>query len=211
MVKNIFFAALLGIVLVSCTQAPDAQKAETSEAKQVTEASGEALKLSVQGSTFKWVGTKVTGRHEGTVMIKDGELLMKEGNLVGGTFVIDMNSITCTDLKPGEGKEKLEGHLKNEDFFNVQKFPEAKFEITTVSPDTTGGNTHKIEGNLTIIGKTKNISFGAKVNPSDKGLEVSTKFNINRKDWGITYEGKKDDLIRDEIHFDIQLVAVMPS
>jgi len=192
------------LILWSCTKAPDAQKAETKEAKEVNTASGNSLKVDTQASVIKWIGTKRTGRHAGTIKIQEGALNIQDGNLTGGSFVINMQSIEVTDLT-GEYKTKLESHLKSEDFFNVSKYPTAKFEITAVSPDTTGGNTHKVEGNLTIKDITKNISFGAKVNVSENYIEANTNFNINRKDWGIKYEGKKDDLIRDEVNFDITI------
>jgi len=206
MKKYLLVFSIVGLLLsTSCTKAPDAQKADAQEAKEVSNTSGNALKVDTQSSIVKWIGTKRTGRHEGTIKIQEGSLIVNEGNLTGGSFVLNMSTIEVTDLTSGKGKEDLEGHLKSEDFFNVSKFPTAKFEITSVTPDTTGGNTHKIEGNLTIKDVTKNISFGAKVNVSDNSVEATTNFNINRKDWGIKYEGKKDDLIRDEINFDIQL------
>lgn len=212
MKKYIFTLSFMGLLLAtSCTKAPDAQKAETQEAKEVTNTSGKELKVDTQASVIKWIGTKVTGKHNGTVKMQEGVLKVQDGNLTGGSFVINMNSIEVLDLKPGEGKEKLEGHLKADDFFNSEKFPTAKFEITSVTPDTTGGNTHKIEGNLTIRDVTKNISFGAKVNVSENSVEATANFNINRKDWGVKYEGKKDDLIRDEVNFDIQLKTEKPS
>lgn len=206
MKKYIWGLTLIGILnFTSCTKAPDAQKAETQDAKEVTNTFGKELKVDTQASTIKWIGTKVTGKHDGIVKLQEGVLKVQEGNLTGGYFIINMNSIEVKDLKSGEGKEKLEGHLKSDDFFNVEKFPTAKFEITSVKPDTTGGNTHKIEGNLTIRDVTKNVAFGAKVYITDDSVEATTNFNINRKDWGVKYEGKKDDLIRDEINFDIQL------
>ncbi len=212
MKKYILTLSMIGLLLTtSCTKAPDAQKADAKDAKEVTNTSGNELKVDTQASIVKWIGTKRTGRHEGTIKIQEGSLKVQEGNLTGGSFVLNMASIEVTDLTSGKGKEDLEGHLKADDFFNAEKFPTAKFEITSVTPDTTGGNTHKIEGNLTIRETTKSIAFGAKVNVSENSVEATTNFNINRKDWGIKYEGKKDDLIRDEINFDIQLKTEKPS
>ncbi|GIV43621.1 MAG: hypothetical protein KatS3mg035_0744 [Bacteroidia bacterium] len=206
MKKYILALSVAGLFFfTNCTKAPDAQKADTKDAQEVKTTSGKELKVDTQNSLVKWIGTKRTGRHEGTVKIQEGVLKVQDGNLTGGSFVLNMNTIEVTDLKPGEGKEKLEGHLKADDFFNVEKYPTAKFEITSVTPDTTGGNTHKIEGNLTIRETTKSITFGAKVNISEDAVEATTNFNINRKDWGIQYEGKKDDLIRDEVNFNIQI------
>lgn len=212
MKKYILTLSMIGLLLTtSCTKAPDAQKADAKDAKEVTNTSGNELKVDTQASVVKWIGTKRTGRHEGTIKIQEGSLKIQEGNLTGGSFVLNMTSIEVTDLASGKGKEDLEGHLKADDFFNVEKYPTAKFEITSVTPDTTGGNTHKIEGNLTIRETTKSIAFGAKVNVSENSVDATTNFNINRKDWGIQYDGKKDDLIRDEVNFDIQLKTEKPS
>ncbi|MBP8887463.1 MAG: YceI family protein, partial [Flavobacterium sp.] len=82
-------------------------------------------KVDTAKSTINWTGKKVTGQHEGTINIKDGALVFKGKKLVGGTFNVDMNSIVVTDLKAGQGKEKLEGHLKADDFFGTDKFATA--------------------------------------------------------------------------------------
>mgnify|MGYP002084543859 CR=1 FL=1 len=112
------------------------------------------------------------------------------------------------DLK-GDLKGKLEGHLKDADFFDVSKNPTAEFEISSVAADTAGGGTHKITGNLTLRGVTKSVSFPAKVqvDPAAKTASATANFNINRKDWNISYEGKKDDLIRNEVNIDLNISA----
>ncbi|MFN7099754.1 MAG: YceI family protein, partial [Flavobacterium sp.] len=79
-------------------------------------------KVDATQSSIKWVGKKVTGAHEGTINLKSGNLVFKSKKLVGGNFIVDMNSMTVTDLKAGQGKEKLEGHLKADDFFGTDKF-----------------------------------------------------------------------------------------
>src|SRR3970282_939884 len=82
-------------------------------------------KVDASKSTVNWVGKKVTGKHEGTVNLKDGKLIFKGKKLAGGTFNVDMTSLTATDLS-GEYQGKLNGHLKSEDFFGTEKFPTAK-------------------------------------------------------------------------------------
>ncbi|MCB0575506.1 MAG: YceI family protein, partial [Saprospiraceae bacterium] len=89
--------------------------------------------VDVNSSTVVWTGYKVTGKHTGTVKIKNGNLSWDNGQLTGGSFEIDMNSITCTDQE-GEWAQKLVGHLKSEDFFGVEKYPTSKFVITKAIP-----------------------------------------------------------------------------
>ena len=81
-------------------------------------------------SSIAWVGKKVTGQHNGTINFSSGTLVFKGKVLKGGEFVVDMNSINTTDLQAGKGKEKLDGHLKADDFFGVEKYPTAKLKIT---------------------------------------------------------------------------------
>lgn len=86
--------------------------------------SAQTKKVDVKASTINWNGKKVTGEHSGTVNLKDGTLLFKGTKLVGGTFTVDMTTLTATDLT-GEYQTKLNGHLKSEDFFGTEKFPTA--------------------------------------------------------------------------------------
>src|SRR5690606_19746327 len=122
------------------------------------------------------------------------------GKLTGGNFVVDMNSITNEDITDPEYKGKLEGHLKSDDFFAVEKYPTSTFEITEVADH--GDGKVSVSGNLTIRDTTKNITFNAAVSEnSATKIVVESDFNINRKDWGVVYAGQKDDLISDEINF----------
>ena len=139
--------------------------------------------------------------------ISSGKIILdEEGNLSGGNFVIDMNSIDVQDLE-GEYKEKLTGHLKSDDFFDVENHPEAKFEITSVAKAETEGHL-LISGNLTLRGVTKNITFDAQINNVTEGNFAATAdFNIAREDFGVSYAGKADDLISKEINIKIDLIA----
>ena len=105
--------------------------------------------VNTTASNIIWKGYKVTGEHAGNVKIKNGSLDLTDGKLTGGSFEVDMTSISCTDMQ-GEYGDKLVGHLKSEDFFGVDKYPTAKFVITKAIPVDTKGN-YKIVGNMTIL------------------------------------------------------------
>lgn len=199
-------ALLVSLLVVNCEKAPEADKAKVEPAKTdaAPAAKGAPQKLNTQTSLIKWIGTKVTGKHNGEVKIKEGEVLVDNNKITGGKFVIDMATIEDKDLD-GEWKEKLEKHLKDTDFFEVTKFPTAKFDITKVEEAENGKLT--VTGNLEIKGVSKSISFPATVEKDEtqkiKGAKAN--FNINRQEWGIVYKGKADDVIRDEINLDLDL------
>ena len=128
--------------------------------------------LDTTKSSAIWTGEKVTGKHMGTISIKSGELTNKNGQMTG-QFELDMNSIVCTDLK-GEGKTKLEGHLKDDDFFGVRKYPVASFVITSVKPLSgvePGKPNFNVNGKLTIKGITNALSFPVLLRFNDSGLD----------------------------------------
>lgn len=205
--KKIFLVAIsAGLFFTACVNNPEGEKVQTGEAQEVTEASGDVFQLNPQESTLQWTGRKVSATHHGKVSFKSGKLISTDGVLSGGNFVVDMNTMTNEDLQ-GEWKEKLLGHLKSEDFFNVSKFPEASFEITSVKP-TDSLNQVTVSGNLVILGVSKNITFNATVDEATENrVKMSTDFNIEREHWGLTYPGKADDLIAKEINFKISIVA----
>ena len=226
---NFFYLSVfLLCFFAACTSAPESDEAKTSEAKAVSDsATGEALKIDTTASKVEWVATKVSGYHTGTVNIKNGELQVRDGNITGGNFTMDMTSIVVSGPKGSDPARnaKLLGHLKSPDFFEVDKNPEATFVITSVQPftgavkDTTDPRqeeiseykvpnpTHKVSGNLTIKGVAKNIEFPARITVAGNSADAIAKFNIDRTQWNIVYPGKPDDLIRKDIHFGIGLKA----
>ncbi|MEL6863862.1 MAG: YceI family protein [Bacteroidota bacterium] len=164
--------------------------------------------VDTETSQVLWKGYKVTGEHAGTIMIKEGNLDFEGDALIGGSFLIDMTTIACTDLE-GEWKEKLEGHLKSDDFFGVNNFPNAKFEITKVAAKGTPGD-YKITGNLTIKETTKEIKFYANVS-QDGGKNVAkADIKIDRSEFNVRYgsgsffDNLGDKTIYDE--FDLTIV-----
>lgn len=206
--KQVFLLLGAGaLVFTSCVSNPEGKKAETVDSVAVfTEATGAELPVNTSASEVQWLGRKTSGQHNGDVELKSGSLFVDAGRVTGGNFVIDLTTINTTDLD-GEYKEKLDGHLKADDFFHVAEYPEASFVITEVKEGDSEGEI-LVTGNLTIRGVTKGITFDATVvEVTDTDATVTADFNIAREDWGISYAGQADDLISKEINFKIKLVA----
>ena len=147
------------------------------------------------GSTIYWKGFKPTGEHNGTIAIKQGNFTVTNGEITGGEFVIDMNSIVNLDLEAG-GKynTKLVNHLKSADFFDTAVYPNAVFKITGTEKK---GNQTLIKGDLTLKDKTNPVSFLADVNLNGNNLNVKSEtFKIDRSKWTVRYGSKSffDDL-----------------
>ena len=199
------------VVLATACKVDSKNKVAVSDAKNVAITSSESVKVDVVGSTVSWKGFKPGGEHFGVISISEGSINLKSGNLVGGSFTFDMNSIVDTDMPAdNEYNAKLIGHLKSPDFFDVAKYPTAKFEITSV--DNQNGKVN-ISGNLTIKEATKNITIPASfINENGIISLKSDVFTIDRTDFDVRYGSKKffDDLkdkfINDEfeISFEIQ-------
>ncbi len=162
-------------------------------------------------SVIRWEGRKLFGGHWGDVLIKSGNLEFKNNKLSGGSFVIDMNSIVVLDLDENGGKSKLEGHLRSDDFFSVDKYPTSEFVITNVKDRK--NNKYEITGDLTIKGITHSIKFPATINIKNNRLEARAEFKIDRTKWDIRYGSGKffdnlgDRMIRDDIIFKVKLIA----
>jgi polyisoprenoid-binding protein YceI len=124
-------------------------------------------------SNIDWVGTKVTGAHNGTIAVKEGEFILNDGKLAGGKFIIDTTSIKILDITDPATNAQFAGHLASDDFFSIEKYPEAILEITLVS-----GN--HVAGNLTIKGITHPVSFNASVNVHGDILIATGKLVIDR-------------------------------
>lgn len=167
--------------------------------------------VDVQNSFIVWKGYKVTGSHYGKIMIKSGALEFNEGVLSGGSFEIDMNSITCDDLTGGTN-EKLVGHLKSDDFFSSANHPVATFTITGVTPKGTPGD-YKIVGDLTIKGITKEIKFYANVAEMDGQVKATGDVTVDRSEYNVRFGSNSffgnlgDKTIYDDFELTVNLVA----
>lgn len=163
-------------------------------------------------STVKWHAEKVTGKHDGNVNIKSGTLNFDGNNLKGGEFIIDMKSISNADLEDASYKQKLENHLKSEDFFSVEKFPESKFVITKVEKNS---DKHQITGNLTIKGITHPVTFPASIKVNGNNVTAKADIVVDRSKYNVQYRSKSffditalgDKMIYDEFKLSLSLTA----
>jgi polyisoprenoid-binding protein YceI len=160
--------------------------------------------INTKNSSVSWKGNKVTGSHEGTIMIKSGFLKFNKNKLIGGEFQIDMTSLVCTDLS-GEYKGKLEGHLKSDDFFGVTKFPTSILKIKEVKHKKE--NIYECTADITIKGKTEIITFNANLNKDSAVAKIKidrTKFDVKYGS-GSFFDGLGDNMIYDEFDLNINL------
>ncbi|GGH43925.1 lipid-binding protein [Mangrovimonas yunxiaonensis] len=148
-------------------------------------------------SQLVWKGYKVTGSHEGTIAIQSGALEFENDVLVGGEFVVDMTTLGSTDLS-GEYKDKLDGHLKSDDFFGVATYPTATLTFSKVTP--TGKNAYQVQGDLTIKGRTNPVTFELSV----YGSKANAALKVDRAKYDVRYgsasffDNLKDKTIYDE-------------
>lgn len=172
-------------------------------------------------SQLKWMGEKdvyvdAGSRHDGKVNLKEGALDVKDHKITGGYFVIDMDSISNTDLASSpKWAKKLTSHLKSDDFFSTSKYPESRFTITKV--EFIKEKSYKVTGKLKIKETEKTVSFPATISKSNKDFVAEGKIKINRLDYGVKYNSKKDFLAKiisipkDKVikdHFDLEFKLV---
>jgi polyisoprenoid-binding protein YceI len=139
-----------------------------------------------------------------------------DGNkLSGGNFVMDMTSITDTDITNESMNAKLTNHLKSEDFFSVEKNPTSTFTITKAAPIAkakAGQPNYTITGDLNIKGITHSVTFPATVKMEGNSAEATAKFDIDRTKWDIKYRAAiigtaADKIIDDNFTIDLKIVA----
>ena len=164
----------------------------------------QSKKIDVAKSNINWVGKKVTGAHNGTINFKEGQLIFKANKLAGGSFTVDMNSMTATDLT-GEHQGKLNGHLKSEDFFGTDKYPTSTLVFKKIA--TKSKSVYTVTADLTIKGSTNPVTFDLAVN----GNSATTKFNVNRTKCDIKYgsgsffDNLGDEAIADEFELEVAI------
>jgi polyisoprenoid-binding protein YceI len=166
-----------------------------------------AKTINVSQSVINWKGYKVLGEHAGTVKFASGSLDFTNDVLTGGMLSVDMNSITVTDLKPGQGKENLEGHLKSDDFFGVATYPKSTLKFKKVVSRGKPGE-YKIVADLTIKNTTKEVKFDANI----MGNKGTASLKIDRSDFdvkfgsGSFFDGLGDKTIYDEFDLNINII-----
>ena len=216
MKTNITIISALFFILASCNQGPKSEKAITGDATEVMDqyAVGNQYVVNTDDSYIEWYGYKPTGSHHGRIYLEKGNISIEDRRITGGSFTIDMKSIENIDLEDPEWNGKLVGHLKSEDFFHVDEFPYATFEITGYSTSGESDKKGTLTGNLTMKGVTKSVSFPVTLETGDnKAKGISDTFTINRTQWDVNYKSKsifsnlKDDFINDEMELVIHLHA----
>jgi polyisoprenoid-binding protein YceI len=183
-------------LMVACSNpADDKSKAVTGEKAAVASpaVAGEKYKITPENSKIEFIGSKVTGSHNGSFQKFSGTI-----DYAGAPeksrveITIETESVNVDDAG-------LTKHLKTPDFFDVAKFPKASFVSTEIKAGGEKGASHTITGNFELHGVTKSITFPATITVSPAGVNVDSTFSINRKDFGINYAGAADNLIRDEV------------
>ena len=176
-------------------------------------AESQTLSVDTAKSYVGWLGKKVTGQHNGKVLLKKGEVILEDGSLSGGSFSIDMSSIENEDIEGDTWKKKLENHLKSDDFFNVSSFPLSTFTITSVKKKS--ADSYDVTGSLTVKGIGLPITFPVSVSKQGDSYVGEGKVTIDRSKWDIRYNSGKffdpqqlgDKLIYDGIDISLYIVA----
>lgn len=208
---------ILFIAAISCSTPEREKSIAASEEQPAGSAFENATQYNIDTtmSVVTWIGSKPSGKHNGTINFSAGRIGLMDHEVVGGEFTIDIPSLTIMDLKSTDEKyQKLKNHLMSDDFFSAIDFPQAYFEITAVQDfDSTmlkegktefpsdyspaalkafivKKPTHLLTGNLTMRGITKSISFPARIEVSDTYIKAEAKFNIDRTDWDLSYSNE---------------------
>lgn len=170
------------------------------------------VKVDMNESSVTWHASKVTGSHFGKVPITEASLDYDNGKINGGSFTMDMTSLTVEDLTDAGSNAKLTGHLKSDDFFSVEKFNTSTMTITNVKGS---GNNVEITADLTIKGITKPVTFPATISTAGGKITATAEITFDRTHYDIKYrsgsyfEDLADRLIYDEVKLDVKLVATL--
>jgi len=208
MIRHTLLACALLLAVAACS-GPDAPavpatpRAVLAAEQPASPAAADAKPFVFDQGTSKvgFVGAKVTGKHAGSFPTFSGQVLMgpsEEASAV--TVSIDMASVVSDS-------EKLTGHLRSADFFDAATFKTTTFTSTSVKKGGDGGATHTVSGNLALHGVTKKITFPATITTTPELVTVKAAFAFDRKAFNITYPGKADDLIKDDVELTLDIVA----
>jgi polyisoprenoid-binding protein YceI len=205
-ILNLVTFVSIGLAVVACKD--KAAEAETTAVETATTAAASSVKYmaSPTESVIEWTGYKPTGSHTGTILIDNGVFSMNGETIESGTFLINMAS-----LKDSEASERLEGHLKSADFFEVETYPTAGFEVTGF--EVKDGQTI-LSGNLALKDAKNNVSFPVTVNTEGDNISITSEtFTIDRSKWNVKFKSKSffsdlgEKFINDDIELKIMLKA----
>ena len=205
------------LAFTACSDAPKGDEATVAEEQTAADATGESFTVDTTDSHIRFTGNGVGKNHPGKFKLSSGNIAVANGQITGGQFTINVNSLDMEE--EGESIDgKLRPHLLSGDFFDAEKYKDAKFEITKVEPYTASGDSksviaganYTISGNLTLKDVTKNVSFPAKVEIDNDGVEAEANFDIDRRQWNITYGNDKnlgDKFISETVNIEVDLEA----
>lgn len=206
--RSLTIIALFALALGACDK-QDAPQATVGPATSTSSATptpptAETLTYVIEPQTSKvgWTGAKVTMNHEGAFTQFAGTITVPAGKPEAAKIHLDIDTPSLT-TQP----DKLMGHLKSPDFFDVAKFPKATFDSVSIATGGPSGATHMITGNLALHGVTKSITFPATVTVTPTKISAKADFSIARKDWNLVYPGMPNDLIRDDVAIHLTLEA----
>jgi polyisoprenoid-binding protein YceI len=213
---KLLIGILSATVFLAACEDPAANKPKATTAESTTNANaapantgtatalkqGEVLAINNENSKVSFVGSKVTGKHDGGFNKFSGNINLVNGKAEESSVTVDIDVASVYTDTDG-----LTKHLQTGDFFDVTKFPKATFTSTKIVPDGSGAGKYTITGDLELRGVKKSITFPATITIGDADVAVNSEFSINRKDFNILYAGKADDLIRDDVVLKLDLKA----
>ena len=194
--NKLFAMAVLATGLAACSDT--GRDVETGEAKEVETTKTEATLAYAtvqEGSSMDWRAAHLGGVEPrfGKIFLSKAKVLLTDGRISNATAVFDMTTFTVENFDDPDVIAKLSGHLQNEDFFNVEKYPTSTFELTGIE-DIEGDFNSQITGNLTILDSTKSITFMANVAVTETDLSINSEdFAVDRRDWGLVYNVEGSD------------------
>lgn len=226
MFKHLFPTLLIPVLLLGagCAQTQEVEVDTSAEAEvMMEEVSFENGTYVVVGpseertaASVAWEASKRVGAtHNGTVDVKEGALIVEQGQIIGGSIVVDMNTIINLDLTDEKVNSTLVNHLKSDDFFSVATYPTATFAISeVVELNGIEGATHRVDGTMTIKGIENNISFPANIQQTEVGIQVVGTLTLDRTLWDVRFGSDKffdnlgDGLIEDEFTLAADLLFI---
>jgi len=218
MLKFLITLSISSLLFLSCSDSKKTKPESAQETDQLEEKVTEKkeivrteYRLDESRSSMRWIGRKPTGEHRGTINFKMGALGLENDEAVHSAIVVDMTSITCTDIEDDEENLDLVNHLKNEDFFDVVNFPDAMFSLNVWSESEDGENKlNRLNGELEIKGIKEALDIEVVKTMNSDTIQLSGTFTFDRTMYNIKYKSKSifpdlgDKFINDEIEIDFE-------
>lgn len=215
MFKKPLTTFFLCLAILACKNEPKPDPAPAAPKAAAPVPKDGATAYSLTEGTVYWTSKYAIGTkgHVGTIRVASGEIWVNQGQVQFGNVTLDMNSIQVTDIKEPQKRNELETHLKDSDFFEANKFPNAEFLFTSVSPGTEPGFKEVLNGDLTMKGIAAPVSIPFKASIEGDMLRAeSATFPINRTNWGVNFKSSilgtaKDQMIDDMVAIRLEVVA----